>query len=116
MEINAICKFKETSLDGKARIQALFDELERNFRCEKVRLYFFHSPDGEGPIKYSNRYKLSARGHLEQVFFAHPYTYRMRIDIWMLSSLTALIKLDCTYQANAFNMPFLHIVGINSLY
>src|SRR5438105_1363175 len=47
-------------------------------------------------------------GRLATLFFSHPYS------INMLKEHPDVILLDCTYKTNKFNMPFLHIVSVNS--
>jgi hypothetical protein len=50
----------------------------------------------------------SSEGHMTSFFFAHPRSLEL------VKRFPTTILLDCTYKTNKYNMPLLHIVGMNS--
>jgi hypothetical protein len=50
----------------------------------------------------------SVEGHMTSFFFAHPRSLEL------VKHFRTTILLDCTYKTNKYNMPLLHIVGMNS--
>jgi histone-lysine N-methyltransferase SETD2 len=50
----------------------------------------------------------SVEGHMTLFFFAHPRSLEL------FKRFPTTILLDCTYKTNTYNMPLLHIVGMNS--
>lgn len=106
--INAMRRLQRTELGGKTKLEALFGELQKDFRDEVPDPAFPHGEDTT-PIKYFVRVKTDSENRLQTLFFAHPYS------IEMVKEHPDVLMLDCTYKTNKFNMPFLHVVGVNSM-
>ena len=79
-------QIRRKALDGNSPIEALILELRK--------LDFYHE-------------FLNEEGKISSLFIAHPHSIQLAV------AFPTTFLLDCTYKKNKFNMPLLHISGIN---
>jgi hypothetical protein len=108
--VNRMVKCHLAELGGRSKLEALYNELEKDIRNSVANPAFPHPVDSEGrPITYFAHTQKNVQGHLDALFWAHPYAMNM------LKEHSDIIMLDCTYKTNKFNMLFLHICSITSM-
>lgn len=95
---NEIARLRREELSGRTMIEAFVHHLE----------HFSSDESGDPETKYWCKIEYSSDGHVQNVFFAHPDSFKI------IKANPDVIQIDATYKINRFGMPLLHTVGVTS--